>query len=426
MESIINNSYKSIGEEPTIEKDTNKKICSKKIIIITISISFVLISLTLLLIYFFVIEPKKPTCNPGYFLPEDDSKNCYLCSLDHCKSCSGTISNNKCTQCLPGYILTNSFCEVEHSIRAIYDTKENGQTISLMHYMYTNNIKKMVIDSNNITEINTEQTFEKSGSHVVLFLFDDELESLADMFYGINELKEINFTYIFDTSKITSFHYMFYSCRNLIRIEMPYLNTSNVEIMSGMFQLCSSLTLIDVSSFDTKNVNSMSTMFSGCASLTSIDLSKFNTENLASMDSMFQGCKNLTYVNLKNFDTKNVYNLNYLFEQCYSLSSIDVNMFNISKVQFMKGMFEDCRLIISLDISHFVNNLDVQMDYMFFGLDNLKYLDISGFRLKKNITMFYGLPRGGKIIVEKNFSELIKGQIPTDWEYVIINESYFL
>jgi len=40
--------------------------------------------------------------------------------------------------------------------------------------------------------------------------------------------------------------------------------------------------------------------------------------------------------------------------------------------------------------------------------------------------MFYGLPNGGKIIVEKNFSELIKEQIPKDWEFVIKNETYYL
>ena len=33
--------------------------------------------------------------------------------------------------------------------------------------------------------------------------------------------------------------------------------------------------------------------------------------------------------------------------------------------------------------------------------------------------MFYGLPNKGKIIVKENFVEIIKDQIPNDWEYVM-------
>ena len=433
MSSIINNSYKSLGEGTANETESKKKICSKKIIIISVSISIVVISLTILLVYFYVIKPnqeeqeeKEIICDQGYFIPDDDeSKTCFKCSLENCRTCSGSKNNNRCTQCVSGYILQNSICEIEHSMKAIYYTKENDETISLMHYIYTNHIKKMIIDDTVIAEPNTEYTFNFSGSHIVFITFDDELETLGEMFYGNEYLKEINFTYLFDTSKITSFSFMFYSCRNLVSIQIPYFNTSNVEIMSGMFQLCSSLSSINVSNFDTKNVDSMMTMFYGCSSLLSIDLSNFNTENLRSMDSMFQGCNNLTSINLKSFDTKNVYNINYLFYKCYSLTSIDLSNFNISNVQYMNGMFEDCSSITSLNLSHFKNKIDTQMDYYFFGCNNLKYLDISGFRYDKNIRMFYGLPDTGKIIVEKNFSELIKEQIPVDWEFVIIEDSNF-
>ena len=150
MSSIINNSYKSIGEGTTNETEPKKKICSRKIIIISVSISIVVISLIILLVYFYVIKPnqeeeeeKEIICDQGYFIPDDDeSKTCFKCSLENCRTCSGSKNNNKCTQCVSGYILQNSICEIEHSMKAIYCTKENDETISLMHYIYTNHIKK--------------------------------------------------------------------------------------------------------------------------------------------------------------------------------------------------------------------------------------------------------------------------------------------
>ena len=424
---IINNSYKGLDERFSTEIDIEKnKICSKKIIIIiSVSISIVVVSLAIFLIYYFVIKKEKIICEPGYYLPEDDESECLKCSLDKCKICSGTKSNNICSECFGGYILSDSICEIAHSIKAIYNTTENDQTISLMHYMYANHITEMYIDDKNITEPTTEYTFEKSGSHKVFYLFDNELESLADIFYGIENLIKISFTYLFDTSKVTSCHFMFYSCRNLIKIEMPYFNTKNVEIMTGMFQMCTSLTSLNVSKFDTSNVDSMSVMFAHCNSLKSLDLSHFNTNNLRSMSDMFQGCKNLTYINLKSFNTSIVYNMQYLFDGCVSLTSIDLSNFNISNVDYMQGMFDDCSSITSLNLSHFENKLDAKLDYMFFGCSSLKVLDISGFTSDKNVTMFYGLPNQGKIFVGKNFSELIKGQIPNDWEFVI-KEEYIL
>ena len=275
---IINNSYKGLDERLSTEIDIEKnKIGSKKIIIIiSVSISIVVVSLAIFLIYYFIIRKDKLICEPGYYLPEDDESQCLKCSLDKCKICSGTKAKNTCTECFGGYILSDSVCEIAHSIKAIYNTTENDQTISLMHFMYASHITEMYIDDKSITEPVTEYTFEKSGSHKVFFLFDNELDNLADIFYGIDHLTKINFTHLFDTSKVTSLHFMFYSCKNLIKIEMNHFDTTNVETMTGMFQMCISLTSIDVSNFDTSNVDTMSVMFSHCDSLKSLDLSSLS------------------------------------------------------------------------------------------------------------------------------------------------------
>ena len=429
MESgeIINNSYKDFGERESNQTTVGKnKFGLKKVIIISVIISIIIAVITFVLIYIYIIKKEDEiVCEPGYFLPDNNPKECAKCSTENCKTCRGTKDKNECTMCLPGFLINYSVCEIEHSLKTIYFTEEKDTTISLMHYMYVNNIKKMIVD-NEIIVPNSEYTFKNNGSHIVYITFDNELETLGELFYGIEELIEANFTYLFDTSKITSFSYMFYSCKNLEKINISYFNTSNVEIMSGMFQLCSSLTSINISNFDTINVNSMSTMFMGCKSLKSLDLSNFVTPNLTSMTDMFENCYNLTSINLENFDTKNVYNFNYLFLNCYSLTSVELGHFDTQKIVYMKGMFQGCTSITSLDLSNFVIRNDTQIDYIFYDCNNLNYLDISGFRSDKTIKIFYGLPSKGKIIIEKNFLELVKDQIPNGWEFIIENQEYVL
>ena len=433
MESgeIIINSYKNFGDNISNEnKANNPKRILKKIIIISSIITIIIATLTIFVIFYFLDkkeEKEEPEpiiiCESGYFVPEDDPKECIKCSTENCENCNGTKINNTCTKCLPDYMIyNNSICNNEYSFEAIYSIKEKYTIISLLHFIYTKNIKNMNIDSELVMPSN-EYNFTTKGYHKILILFDNDLESMGEMFYGINELIQINFTSYFETSKITSFSNMFYSCKYLESIQMPYFNTSNVKKMNGMFQSCSSLVSLNLSNFDTKNVDSMSTMFSGCSSLKALELSNFNTNNLISMSNMFEGCYNLTSINLVNFDTKNVYNLNYLFHKCYSLTSINLSNFDISNVEYMKGMFEDCISITSLDLSNFINNNNTEMSYMFFGCNKLKYIDISGFTSDENISMFHGLPNKGKIIVKENFVGIIKDQIPYDWEYVIKNDN---
>ena len=429
---IINNSLKEFSERETLKGLDEKKCCTKKVIIISSSIigGIVIAGLiTFIILVFKWKEREEITCDPGYFLP-DDSRECKKCSLEQCRACHGTTESDQCTECFVGFVYKNEICDIDHSIKGIYETYEDEETIRLLHYMYKSNIITLGIDGEkiNLTEFNEGQfTFDKKGNHTVYILFDDKLEYLNDIFYQIEHLTEINFTYLFDTSKVTTFHYMFWGCKNLKSINnLHYLNTENVEIMSGMFHSCQSLTSLDLSGFNTQNVTSMLTMFNYCSSLKSLDLSNFNTKKLKSMSSMFEGCYNLTSINLKSFDTKNVYNIDYLFDNCYSLTSIDLSNFNISNVIYMKGIFDNCRSLTSIDISNFINNNDAQMEYMFFGCNSLTYLDISGLHSDDNITirMFYNesLPKQGKIIVNEDFIELIRNQIPSGWEIVYKNE----
>ena len=77
--------------------------------------------------------------------------------------------------------------------------------------------------------------------------------------YMFNELKNIISIDLsnFDTSKVESFHGMFYGCTSLKSINLNNVNTSSSKDMIGMFAGCSSLETLNLSSFDTSKVTSM-------------------------------------------------------------------------------------------------------------------------------------------------------------------------
>ena len=53
-------------------------------------------------------------CNPGYYLPNNQS-NCYYCE-SHCLSCYGDVYNPICTLCDYGYILSNNKCIKKYNL----------------------------------------------------------------------------------------------------------------------------------------------------------------------------------------------------------------------------------------------------------------------------------------------------------------------
>lgn len=106
-----------------------------------------------------------------------------------------------------------------------------------------------------------------------------------------------------DTSRVTSFSYLFNANSNLESLNLAGVSTQNVTNMQSMFQNCSSLTSLDVSGFGTQNVTSMYYMFNGCAGLTSINLGdKFDASKVSNVTNMFQSCNSLETItgNIKN------------------------------------------------------------------------------------------------------------------------------
>ena len=115
--------------------------------------------------------------------------------------------------------------------------------------------------------------------------------------------------------------YMFYSKRNLKKIDLSILDTRNVTSMSYMFCGCNGLTALDLTPLDTRNVTSMSGMFSNCNKLDTLDLTPLDTRNVTNMGYVFADCSGLTSLNLSPLDTRNVTDMRNMYKKVTEIKS---------------------------------------------------------------------------------------------------------
>ena len=142
----------------------------------------------------------------------------------------------------------------------------------------------------------------------------------------IIKTSKVVFEASFANARPTSCYAWFQNFGNLKQIEgIENLNTENVKDMSDMFYSCNDLISLDVTHFNTENVTSMSDMFHGCSGLISLDVTHFNTENVTSMSGMFDSCRGLISLYVTNFNTANVKDMSYMFFGCNKLKEIYVS-----------------------------------------------------------------------------------------------------
>ena len=121
-----------------------------------------------------------------------------------------------------------------------------------------------------------------------------------------NLLEEENIVeYFWENESITSCEGMFYGCNNLIEIDFSNFNTSNVISTYSMFDDCINLKSLNLSNFDTSKVESMDLMFDGCDSLTSLNLFKFNISKEVSISEIFFECTELSFINFSSATIEN-------------------------------------------------------------------------------------------------------------------------
>ena len=239
---------------------------------------------------------------------------------------------------------------------------------------------KIEINEKNV-EIRKNMSYNltRDINNITLF-FNESLGDYNYMFYGLNNITEIDFKE-FDSSSLTQMIGTFAGCKSLISLNISLLDTSKVNNMEYLFSECINLTILNINNLNTSKVTSMNNMFSNCENLISLDLSNFNTSSVISMDFMFYFCENLISLDLSNFDTSSVRYMNYMFYNCENLISLDLSNFNTSSVIFMNDMFSNCKNLISLDLSNFDTSSISSIDNIFFHCDSLFLLNIEKFHL---------------------------------------------
>ena len=191
-----------------------------------------------------------------------------------------------------------------------------------------------------------------------------------------------------DTSNVTDMTAMFNDCERLRKVDLSSFDTGKVHNMSWMFADCEKLEELDLGHFDTSNVESMRCMFSDCHYLEKLDLRSFNTSKVKDMWAMFWGCWDLETLNITSFDTSNVTNMGNMFDCCRSLVSLDVSNFNTSNVKDISDMFRGCSSVKTLDVSHFDTSNVEDFGWMFLECSSLTHLDVSNFNTSKSRYMW--------------------------------------
>ena len=212
---------------------------------------------------------------------------------------------------------------------------------------------------------------------------------LTNMRYMFTRCWKLKSLPLLDTSNVNNMEFMFSGCNSLTTI--PQLDTSKVTVMSSMFNDCKSLTTIPL--LDTSNVTDMYTMFEGCKMLNSIP--SLNTSKVNTMYGMFLGCESLTNIPLLN--TSNVNDMGYMFVDCSLLTTIP--QLDTSNVTNMSYMFTRCLKLKSLPLLDASNVTNIS--YMF-GDTNVTLTlltDLGGFKNLK-VSFLYGLNRLPNLTVQ--------------------------
>ena len=187
-------------------------------------------------------------------------------------------------------------------------------------------------------------------SDTIQLVWDRDITTCEEMFYGCNSIKEIKFIK-FDLTKCSLSQNMFKNCHSLISLDFSGVSNENkITDMAGMFMNCKSLISLDLSNFDTSNNGNFGHFFDSCESLEWINLSNLNTENILYMDYLFNGCKKLTSLDLSNFITSKATNMENMFNNCESLKILNLPNLNIKSGTNINNIFSNCKNLEYINI----------------------------------------------------------------------------
>lgn len=190
------------------------------------------------------------------------------------------------------------------------------------------------------------------------------------------------------TSIVGSLECMFNQDKNLVRVDMPNWNVTEVTTMAYAFVMCKpgdsaehvqnkieyinfgdngwdlasceSLlyafygcgknrehadAIVDFSKIKTSNkLTNIAEAFK-CVDYAEIDLNNINVENVTNMRSAFYKCKNLVKLDIDKWRPLKVENMMETFRECSSLEYIDLSKWDLSNLEVLYRTFRDCKKI---------------------------------------------------------------------------------
>lgn len=203
--------------------------------------------------------------------------------------------------------------------------------------------------------------------------------SLGYAFSGCKSLTEIDLSAL-STSSVRSFADVFQDCSSLRSVNLAGWNTSSGDNFSQMFYQCASLEELDISSFETRKVITFKEMFRGCSSLRALDLSHFDTSDATTFASMFYNCSSLSSLNVSMFDTSAATDVSQAFYGCGSLTELDLSKASTAKVETFYGMFSGCSGLTRIDLSLLDTSSARNLSYLFADCSKLESVNVSGIK----------------------------------------------
>ena len=167
------------------------------------------------------------------------------------------------------------------------------------------------------------------------------VECIASMFFGCESLESINLKN-FKTSSVTDIRWMFQGCSKLKYLDISNFDLSHVQTAKEMFADCEKLEQIKFNNNSIINeISDMDSMFRNCKNLISLDLSFIDTYKVKNMSSAFNNCENLRFLNIPNFNINSALDMTSIFKGCKSLKILNVYSFIGSNKLNLEDIFND-------------------------------------------------------------------------------------
>ena len=183
------------------------------------------------------------------------------------------------------------------------------------------------IDTSNITTFNRLFTRSKFEYIDISSWNTSKVNSMMFMFYSCKKLVSIGDISEWNVRNVITFRGMFFNCNVLKNIGdlSEWKVTDKLTDADVMFCMCNKLKNIgDIGKWEMRNVSNICGMFQRCDELEYIgDISSWDLNNVISMSDMFNGCKNLTDIgDLSKWDKPRGFKKNMFFRNIFTNSSI--------------------------------------------------------------------------------------------------------